>query len=151
VPYTYSVASRSQADPGCVFALLVDASTWPTWSPVDAAEVEGGNEQTGQQQVSDIRVFRTGRSVSRERITDLVPDRRFQYETVGGPFFRSYHGVVELAEAPQGGTAITWSATFEPKLPLSGPFWSWYLTRFQQRMADGLARYAGRARHQNTT
>jgi hypothetical protein len=150
VPHAYAVASHSQASPGDVFTLLVNASTWPTWSPVDTAEVEGGDDQAGQQQVGDTRVFRTGRSVSRERITGLVPGRRFSYETVGGQFFRSYHGVVELAEAPQGGTDITWSAVFEPKFPLSGPFWSWYLNRFQQRMADGLARYAGQARHQNT-
>jgi hypothetical protein len=150
VPYTYAVASHSQANPARVFALLVDASTWPTWSPVDAAEVEGGNDQAGQQQVGDTRVFRTGRAVSRERITGLVPGRRFSYEVVGGQFFRAYHGVVELTEAPRGGTDISWSATFEPKIPLSGPFWSWYLTRFQQRMADGLARYASQARHQHT-
>jgi Polyketide cyclase / dehydrase and lipid transport len=110
----------------------------------------GGHDPAGQQQAGDTRIFRTGRSVSRERITGLIPGRRFSYEVVGGQFFRSYYGVVELAEAPQGGTDITWSATFEPKLPLSGPFWSWYLTRFQQRMADGLAQYASQARHQNT-
>jgi hypothetical protein len=150
VPYTYAVTSHSQANAAGVFALLVDASTWPAWSPVDTAEVEGGNDHAGPQQVGDTRVFRTGRAVSRERITGLVPGRRFSYETVGGQFFRAYHGVVELAEAPPGGTDITWSATFEPKLPLSGHFWSWYLTRFQQRMADGLARHASQARHQNT-
>jgi hypothetical protein len=151
MPYTYAVTSHSQADPGGVFALLVDARTWPTWSPVDAAEVEGGNGQAGPQQVGDTRVFHTGRAVSRERITGLDPGRRLSYETVGGQFFRSYHGLIELTETPPGGTDITWSATFEPKLPLSGPFWTWYLTRFQQRMADGLAHYASQTRHQNTT
>jgi hypothetical protein len=144
VPYTYAVSSHSQASPSAVFTLLVDARTWPSWSPIDAAEAEGGSDPAGQQQVGDTRVFRTGRTVSRERITDLIPGRRFSYENVSGPF-RSYQGVVELAEAPQGGTDITWSATFEPKLPFSGPFWRWFLTRFMQRMADGLAQYASRS------
>jgi hypothetical protein len=121
--------------------LLVNASTWPSWSPIDSAEVEGSSDPAGHQQAGDTRIFRTGRSVSRERITGLIPGRRFAYENVGGPF-RAYHGVVELAEAPRGGTDITWSATFEPKLPLSGPFWRWYLTRYMQRMTAGLARYA---------
>jgi hypothetical protein len=29
-----------------------------------------------------------------------------------------------------------------PKLPGTGWFWAWYLGRFVQRMADGLAGYA---------
>ncbi|WP_461037483.1 hypothetical protein [Streptomyces mayteni] len=52
---------------------------------------------------------------------------------------RAGRGTVELAETPDGGTDITWSAVFVPKPRLSGPFWRWYLTRFMRRMADGLA------------
>jgi hypothetical protein len=145
VPYTFAVRAHSQAGPAAVFALLVHAGTWPSWSPIDAAAVEDGSDPAGQQQVGDTRIFRTGRSVGRERITSLIPGQRFTYETIGGQFFRSYLGVVELAETQQGGTDITWSATFEPKLPRSGPFWRWYLTRFMQRMADGLAGYASQS------
>jgi hypothetical protein len=141
VPYTFSVTSHSPASPDAVFAVLVHAATWPSWSPIDAAEIEGGGDPGDRQQVGDTRVFRTGRVISRERIVELVTDRRFGYENVNGSF-RSYRGTVELAEAPQGGTDITWSATFEPKLRLSGPFWRWFLTRFMRRMADGLAAYA---------
>jgi hypothetical protein len=144
VPYTYRVTSHSPATPDAVFAALVRAATWPSWSPIDAAELEGGGDPDGRQQVGDTRIFRTGRAVSRERIVELVPDRRFGYENVSGQF-RSYRGTVELAAAPQGGTDITWSAIFEPKVRLSGPFWRWFLTRFMQRMADGLASYAGDA------
>ncbi len=133
MPYSYGVTARSHAAPDAVFAALVHATTWPRWSPIDSAEVEG-----------DTRIFRTGRSVSRERIVELVEDRRFVYDNVGGPF-RSYRGTVDLAPAPGGGTHITWSATFEPKTPLSGGLWRWYLTRFMQRMADGLAAYASGA------
>ncbi|MCO5969032.1 SRPBCC family protein [Actinoallomurus soli] len=142
MPYSYRVTSHSPANPDVVFTALVRAATWPSWSPIDAAEIEGGGDPAGRQQVGDTRIFRTGRAVSRERIVELVTDRRFGYENVSGPF-RSYRGTVELAAAPQGGTDITWSATFEPKLRPSGPFWRWYLTRFMQRMADGLASYAG--------
>ncbi|GAA0353793.1 SRPBCC family protein [Streptomyces blastmyceticus] len=137
---SYVVTSHSSANPDAVFAVLVHATTWPVWSAIDSVEFEGGDPE-GPQQVGDMRVFRTGRAISRERIVELVTDRRFEYENVSGPF-RSYRGTVELAQAPQGGTAITWSAAFEPKLRLSGPFWRWYLTRFMQRMADGLAAYA---------
>ncbi|MEV5707516.1 SRPBCC family protein [Actinoallomurus sp. NPDC052274] len=148
MPYTYAVTSHSPANPGAVFTVLVHGATWPSWSPIDAVQIEGGGDPEGPQQVGDTRVFRTGRAVSRERIVELVADRRFGYENVSGPF-RSYQGTIELAETPQGGTDITWSAAFEPKLRLSGPFWRWYLTRFMQRMADGLADYAGAATHRD--
>ncbi|MFE7117390.1 SRPBCC family protein [Streptomyces sp. NPDC057654] len=147
-PCTYSVTAHSPAKPPAVFGVLVDAATWPTWSAIDAVEVEPGSGSPEgpagpavPQQVGDTRVFRTGKTIARERIVELVADRRFVYENESGPF-RSYRGTVELAESPQGGTDITWSAVFEPKPRLSGPFWRWYLTRFMQRMVSGLAAYA---------
>ena len=141
MPHSYVVNSHSRANPGAVFSVLTRGITWPLWSPIDAVEIESDGDPQGPQQVGDTRVFRTGRAISREPIVELIADRRFAYENTGGPF-RYYRGVVELTEAPQGGTDIAWSADFEPKLPLSGPFWRWYLTRFMQRMADGLAEFA---------
>ncbi|MGW1287475.1 SRPBCC family protein [Streptomyces sp. NPDC001118] len=140
MPYSYVVTAHSSANPDAVFTVLVHTATWPSWSPIDAVEIEGGDPERPQQ-VGDTRVFRTGRATSRERIVELVADQRFGYENVSGPF-RSYRGTVELTEVPRGGTSITWSAVFEPKLRLSGPFWRWYLTRFMRRMVDGLAVYA---------
>lgn len=142
MPHSYTVTAHSTAGRAVVFAALVRAATWPVWSPIDAAEIEGGGDPSEPQRVGDTRVFRTGRAVSREPVVELVADRRFGYENNGGPF-RSYRGTVELAKASDGGTDITWSAVFEPKLPLSGPFWRWYLTRFMRRMVEGLAAYAG--------
>ncbi|TDD80926.1 SRPBCC family protein [Actinomadura rubrisoli] len=141
MPYTYAVTSHSQASPEAVFTALVHPATWPSWSPIDSVELEDGADPEKRQQVGDIRIFRAGRGVARERIVELVTDRRFVYENTGSPF-RSYRGTVELAESPHGGTDITWTGTFRPRLPLTGPFWQWYLTRFMQRMADGLAAYA---------
>lgn len=135
--HTSAVNSSSKAGPEAVYALLARSGTWPSWSPVDSVEIEGGDPAVPQQ-VGDVRVVRIGRVVSRERITVMVPALRFGYEIEGGPF-RSYHGVVQLEAAPDGGTNITWSAEFEPKLPLSGRFMRRYLTRFLQQMADGLA------------
>ena len=135
MPYAFSVNSRSQASPGAVYALLIQPGTWPSWSPLDSAEAEGGGDPASPQRVGDIRIFYAGRSAYRERITELIPGQCFSYETASGPF-RSYRAVVQLAEASLGGTDITWSATFEPRVPLSDPFWRWYLTRYMQRMAD---------------
>nr|BFD80830.1 SRPBCC family protein [Streptomyces sp. Xyl84] len=144
MPYHYRVTARSQAKPGTVYTMLLIGVTWPAWSPIDSVEIEGGGDPAERQDVGDTRIFRTGRAVSRERITELVTDRRFVYENAGGPF-RSYRGTVELAEAPHGGTDITWAADFEPRLPGTGRLWQWYLTRYMRRMAEGLAAYAGTA------
>lgn len=148
--YTYVVTSHSRAEPDAVYAALTRAATWPLWSPIDAAEIADGSDPEGRQEVGDTRVFRTGRVISREKIVELVADRRFVYENVSGPF-RFYRGTVELAAASQGGTGITWSGSFEPKLRFSGRFWRWYLTRFMQRMADGLAAYASGTRFRTGT
>ncbi|MDQ0811695.1 hypothetical protein QFZ63_003409 [Streptomyces sp. B3I7] len=144
MPHSYRVTSHSHATPGAVFSLLVRGGTWPSWSPIETVAIEGGGDPDDPQKVGDTRVFRTGRATSREPIVELVADRRFVYENLGGPF-RSYRGVIELAEAPRGGTDLTWSGTFTPKVPLTGRFLRRYLTGYMQRMADGLARYAGRS------
>jgi Polyketide cyclase / dehydrase and lipid transport len=143
VPYSYAVTAHSGAEPAAVFDALARGATWPSWSPIDAVEVADGGDPLSRQQVGDTRIIRTGRIVNRERIVELVADRRFGYENPNGPF-RTYQGLVELTRAPRGGTDITWSATFEPRLRWTGRFWEWYLTRFMRRMAQGLAEYAGR-------
>ncbi|AUA15270.1 SRPBCC family protein [Streptomyces sp. SID8361] len=143
--YTYTVTAHSHADPDAVFSILLRPGSWPLWSRIDAAEAEVG-DPGDPQRAGDIRIFRTGRAVSHERIVELITDKRFAYENVNGPF-RFYRGAVELTRSHGGGTDIVWSAHFAPKLPLSGPFWRWYLTRFMQGMADGLARHAEGSRH----
>ncbi|KUF16757.1 SRPBCC family protein [Streptomyces silvensis] len=149
MPYNYAVTAHSPARPATVFDVLLRPGTWPSWSPIEVAEVEGDGDPDRRQQIGDTRIFSIGRNAARERITGLVPDRTFSYENPGAPF-RTYHGTVALAEAPGGGTDITWSAVFEPRLRLAGPFWRWYLKRFMQGMADGLAAYAGKAADQDT-
>ena len=34
------VEVHTAADPAAVYALLIDGSTWPTWSPLDSFELE---------------------------------------------------------------------------------------------------------------
>ncbi|MFL1378218.1 MULTISPECIES: SRPBCC family protein [unclassified Nocardiopsis] len=138
--YSYRVTAHSPAAPAAVFSVLLHTSTWPSWSPIDAAEVEG--DAPGERQgVGDVRAFRTGNGVVRERIVDLASDRRFVYEALDGPF-RSYRGTVELRPAADGGTDLTWSGVFEPRSRLMGRFLRWYIARFMQKTADGLAAYA---------
>lgn len=141
VPVNIAVTSRSPAKPAAVFSVLLQASSWPSWTKISSVQLEGGGDPAGRQRVGDVRIFRTGSVTSRERIVELVEDRKFVYDNVASPF-KSYLGTVELSETPDGGTEIAWSATLEPKIPFTGAFWRWYLTRFLQEMANGLATYA---------
>ncbi|TQM37996.1 SRPBCC family protein [Pseudonocardia cypriaca] len=143
MPYSFVVTAHSDAEPAAVFDALARGATWPSWSPIQAVEIADGGDPQSRQQVGDTRLLRVGRTVNRERIVEMVDDRRFGYENPNPPF-RTYRGLVELITAAQGGTDITWSATFEPKLRWTGPFWTWFLTRFMRRMANGLAEYAAR-------
>jgi polyketide cyclase/dehydrase/lipid transport protein len=138
---SYAVTATSAAAPEQVFAVLVRGATWPSWSPIDEFTLDGDGDPDGPQGVGAVRLFRTGRQVSREPITALVPGRRFVYVNESPPW-RHYRGVVDLEPAAGGGTLITWSGTFTARTPGTGWFWRLFLTVFMRRMAVGLARYA---------
>src|SRR2546423_11912721 len=110
--------SWSSADPDTVYGLLAAGATWPEWSPIGAFELrapgDGGGETVGA-----VRVFRTGRITSVERLVELVPGRRLSYALVSGLPLRDYRADVEL-EPVDGGTAIRWNSTFRTGRPGTG-------------------------------
>ncbi|BCJ49873.1 hypothetical protein Asp14428_13480 [Actinoplanes sp. NBRC 14428] len=133
----YDVTARSGAPAEAIYELWVTPGTWPRWSSVDTAGAEGG-DAARPQGVGGVRVFRTGRNVSRERITALVPGRRIEYDMLSGAL-RDYRAAVELTPLDGGGTAIRWSGTFRGNVVMG-----WYLRWYMARMARGLAAHAER-------
>lgn len=135
------VTVETSARPEDVFPLLLEGSTWPAWSPLDSFELEreapGGGEG-----VDAIRVFHTGRHVSRERVAEIVDDRRFSYVLLSGLPIRDYRADVDLAPTPSGGTSIRWHSTFVAKVPGTGGIIRRRLGAFIEQCARGLARYA---------
>ena len=138
---TIDVTAHSPATARELFALVADGATWPTWSPISSFALErpGDTEREG---IGAVRVFRTdqttGRVTSRERIVELVPDRRLSYELLSGLPLRGYHADIDLT--PDGtGTTIRWRSTFRPKVPGTGWLYRMALARFIQRCATGLA------------
>lgn len=150
---SYDVSARTSADAATVYGLLTMGASWPLWSPIDAFELEQPADtrdpalQDGPQVVGDVRLFRTGRNVSRERVVALVPDRELHYELLSGGYglLRDYRGSVVLAPDALTGTTIRWRATYTVPVPLVGGPFARYLGSFQQRMVDGLAAHAARA------
>ncbi|MBE1489900.1 SRPBCC family protein [Plantactinospora soyae] len=140
------VRVRSAASPAAVHALLRDGAGWPTWSPIDSFELErpGPDEPEG---VGAIRIFRTGRTTSRERVVERVPDRRFSYELLSGLPIRDYRADVDLTP-DDGGTLIRWRSSFSATVPGTGWIYRRALGRFIRQTAEGLASHAAaRAAH----
>lgn len=140
---TYDVTAISTAPPAVVWRLLVDARTWPTWSPVDSLVLDrsSGLDPNGQDPVGAVRAFRTGWMVTGERLTGLVEDKQLAYEDAFNWAIRNYRAVVDLALTSNGGTSIHWHGTYDAR-------WGqgWLMKRVMQRVmqqeADGLASHA---------
>lgn len=145
----YDVSTTTGASAAKVYGLLLDGSTWPRWSAIDswapgAPDAEGGGAHAATSgPVGQVREFRTGRNVSREEIVEAVPDRRMVYAMLDGSgLLPGYRGQVDLEPQPGGGTRIRWRATWRSRLPGVDWLMERYLSRFQLRMVQGLARYA---------
>jgi uncharacterized protein YndB with AHSA1/START domain len=127
----------ANAPPATVFALLADGSTWPMWSPIDSFELvrKGVGEPEG---VGAVRLFRTGRIQSRERVVTVTPNETFSYELISGLAVRDYKAVVRLLPSGEG-TSIHWRSTFRPKVPGTGWIYRRQLGKFIGLTVNGLA------------
>jgi len=131
------VRGHSPQDTRALYALLSQGATWPEWSPLDSFELERPGEDGGEG-LGAVRVFRTGRTTSRERLVELVPGRRLSYVLLSGLPLRDYRADVDLTPA-EGGTDIRWHSTFRPKVPGTGWIYRRALGRFIGDMVRGLA------------
>jgi hypothetical protein len=141
------VTARSTADPATVYELLADSSVWPTWSPIGSFELVRPGQGTPCG-LGAIRIFRTGRVTSREEIVELIPNRRLSYTLLSGLPLRGYRADIDLTpddSGPDGGTIIRWHSRFTAAVRGTGWFYRWFLGRFIQRSADGLAAHAATA------
>jgi hypothetical protein len=129
----------TSSPPAAVYALLFDVGSWPAWSGMDTAELErpGDTEPYG---VGSVRALSRGRFHGRDRVVELVPDRRFVYTHVGLPV-RDYRAEVVLEPVPEG-TRITWRSTFRPKYPGTGWVWRRGIEKMLDEIVDRLAAHA---------
>jgi len=130
----------SPASPKTVYALLADGATWPTWSGIGSFELRQPGDGGGEG-LNAVRVFRTGRTTSVERLVELVPGRRLSYVLLSGLPLRDYRADVDLLPA-DGGTLIRWHSTFAAKRPGTGWLYRRVLARFIRKGVDGLAEHA---------
>jgi hypothetical protein len=134
---------RTGADPGSVYALLADGSTWTEWSPLGAFTLLEPGEGTPEGKGA-LRLFTTGRHQSRERVVECRPGEVFSYVLEAGLPLRDYRAVITLTPAGEG-TSINWRSTFRAKVPGSGWLYRRELGKFIKQTVDGLAAAADRA------
>jgi hypothetical protein len=143
---TFTVSAWSAAPPAAVYPLLCSGATWPEWSPLGSFRLERPGRDGGES-LGAIRVFTTAGVHSREELVGFEPGRSFSYSALSGLPIRDHRADVTLAER-DGGTAISWREDFRVKVPGTGWLHAWFLRRFVQRCADGLAaRAASRDGH----
>jgi hypothetical protein len=134
------VRAPSTAPPDAVFAIVAKGARWPACTPIGSFELEspgaGAAEGPGA-----IRVFRTGPVKSREQIVESNAPRRLAYVLVSGMPLRDYRADIEL-EPVGDGTLLHWRASFAAKVPGTGWFCRWFMRRFLQRAATGIAEAA---------
>jgi hypothetical protein len=132
------VRSTTAAEPGAVWRLLGDSSSWPAWTPIDDHETERAGGPDG---VGEIRRFRNGRVKVREEIVERVAERRLTYVLLSGLAVRDYRAEIDLAPS-SAGTDIRWHTTFRSKVPGMGPLYRWALGKATKQFVDGLVRAA---------
>jgi len=134
-------SALSTAEQANVFRLLIDGSTWPSWSPISsfrlAAESDDGAEGVGA-----VRVFKTGLLSSHEETVRIDAPNVFGYKLLTRALHvRDYRAEVTLT--PQsGGTSITWAGSFRPLFPGSGWIWKRIIERLYRQFSEGLAAHA---------
>ena len=135
-----SATVDSSAPIEAVWATLVDTRSWPIWAPQDEAwlDADGTDDPEG---VGAIRRFRTGRYMVREEVVVFAPPHDFGYRLLSGLPLRDYVARVRLDEH-DGGTRVSWQATFRPAYPGTGPVARRRMRKLLETIAGALARHA---------
>ena len=141
-PQSFKVEATSAATPEAVFAVLADGPRWRDWAkPLvrhSSWDKEGSPEPGG---VGAVRKLGSPPVFSREEIVAYEPPRHLAYTLLSGQPVRDYRADVNLVPAGDG-TRIEWGATFQPRIPGTGRFVRWYLSRILAFLARRLAKHA---------
>jgi hypothetical protein len=140
--FSYDVVVHSTAPPARVFALLADATTWPTWAGWMVGhgswDREGDPPPGG---VGAIRKVGSWPIFGHEQIVAVDAPTHHAYTMVGGSPVKNYRADVHLTD-DDGATTITWNASFDPKIPGTGRMLAAFYKWFIGNLAERLAKYA---------
>ncbi len=139
---TFEVQARSSAPVEEVFPLIGEAARWKDWSFLDRTMLvrTGSPDPEG---VGALRRFTSHGIGTTEEVVAYDPPDHLAYAIVKGFPVRHYRADVYCTT--QGpGTLVTWSATFDEKVPGTGRLLELVLAAMIGRFATGACRYADR-------
>lgn len=109
--------ATAKAAPQAVWALVSDATRYPSWGPWSDGRYER-NGDTTPHGVGAVQALRSAQrylgrhTTSVERILEVEDGRRLAYTVIRGVPVRNYRGEVTLTPAGDG-THIRWTADFD--------------------------------------
>jgi uncharacterized protein YndB with AHSA1/START domain len=138
--WSFEVTTTSTAPVEVVWPLISEAERWKEWSFLTHSSLEREGQPVPDG-VGAIRRFTNHGVGSREEVVAWEPPHHLGYVILSGFPVRNYRGDVVLA-AEGGGSRITWSSSFDTKIPGTGRLMREVLHRIIRRMSGGVVRAA---------
>jgi hypothetical protein len=138
--WSVEARARSSAPVTEVWPLIGEAHRWKDWSFLTRSELVWAGKPAPEG-VGAVRRFTRYGIGSREEVVAWEPPRHLAYSILSGFPVRHYRADVFLTPDGQG-TLISWSATFDEKIPATGRLMVIVLERMIGRFAQSAARHA---------
>ncbi len=138
--WSYAVSARSSAPPEAVWPLIGEADRWKEWSFLTRTELERPGQPVPDG-VGARRRFTSHGIGSTEEVVAFEPPRHLGYIILSGFPVRHYRADVVL-EPDGSGTLVSWSGTFDTKIPGTGHLLTLVLRAMMGRFATAAARFA---------
>ena len=141
--WAFEVRATSQAPAEVVWPLIGEAARWKEWSFLTRSGLDREGEPAPDG-VGAIRRFTTLGMGSREEVVAWEPPHHLGYVILTGFPVRNYRGDVVLATDGDR-TTLTWSSSFDTKIPGTGRLMHEVLFFIIRRFAAGVVRAADAA------
>jgi hypothetical protein len=141
--WAFEVRATSQAPVEVVWPLIGEAARWKEWSFLTRSGLDREGEPAPDG-VGAIRRFTTLGMGSREEVVAWEPPHHLGYVILTGFPVRNYRGDVVLTTDGDR-TTLTWSSSFDTKIPGTGRLMHEVLFFIIRRFAAGVVRAADAA------
>jgi hypothetical protein len=138
--WAFEIRATSRAPIEVVWPLVGEAARWKEWSFLTHSSLDREGEPAPDG-VGAIRRFTSLGIGSREEVVAWEPPRHLGYVILSGFPVRNYRGDVVLT-AEGGRTTLTWSSSFDTKIPGTGGLMHEVLYLIIGRFAAGVVRAA---------
>jgi uncharacterized protein YndB with AHSA1/START domain len=140
--WSFTQVSHARAPIEKVWPLVGEAHRWKDWSFLTRSDLEREGDPAPDG-VGAVRRFTSLGVGSREEVLEWQPPHHLRYTLISGFPVRDYRADVDLTPDP-GGTTLTWSVRFNPRLAGTGAVLWVVLRLLIFGFARGACRFADR-------